>query len=1584
MARRPDSFTRRPDSFKGLDLTSPQNRIEPGRVASAVNVRAYTEGGFQIRTGLGDPIVTVDSSVNSLCRMNDTTPTGPGDGYCLIIGTEAGSLFVFPADSSAVATGLSGDPMSIVPFRPNTSVKPWGYAADSSMGVELSTKYALNDSSATFSCFGQIKVRSDGLVYKTGIKEPPLAPEVGTGNTVVVDSGPLLATSIPWTNYSGQNPDYDYGETDGPPSPTPDGTPPFIVDCANASFIKITALSGSATINGGTKIPTDLGPSTAASTNPGHYIQIAGTGMTPATATVVTGAFTDGAGNVIPKGVAPLWVPSVVDVGDAFATSAEIQVPAGAQAFQIGINSTGDTYSDNSGEFEIAVEVTTESLPPNVGILGSLSLYYWGDSPVAGGVASYLWKNPGDTGGGIPRSTSNAVGNTSGNSFIFDATFTAGEPGLPGLGTEDVPMQWYALSAESAVTGSSPVFPSPITTTYPSNTSYNNFNFCLYGKIYIPEPGQYTFVLTSHDDCIWGIQDASLVSAVASGSGEGGSVGLSNGGQTITVAQGYPLLPRQNYTSGEGGNYAQTTVVVSFAASGTYGIEVDYDYWYHSGRILLLEASPTPGAPPAIIPPLTQGVRQGVSYAYKYRSSLTGAQSNPSPTTTPSTTPVLANTVTPVYSPDPQVDKVDYYRQDTGLANFTYVATGPNTDPPTTITDSLTDAAAAGNQEMTYDDYEPVPSIDLPQAGHCNVSGGVITTLDTPFNERWLPGTIILIGYPTQLPYSFISRPISDTQVAIPGVPDGTNLVWNIAEPILANQPLAYMFGPTDNINFVFAVGDPLRPGTLYWCSGSNLDAWPDTNQFDVTDPSEALVNGAMSAGRGVLFSIRRAWIIEPNFYNALATVTGTSGSTWTLRATSIARGLFIPRCVCIEGGGNIFFRVDDGIHFSRGGAASVSITDEDLYPLFSHEGSTPQPIIRNGVTYWPPDDSRPEKQQFREQNGYLYYDYAYSFESETFVEDVEFVPDSGATAGVGIPWQQPLEALASGTPEIQNITSWSVSANVFTFVADNDFAADELVTFADMDAGGFLNGLMLPVLSSGLSSTQFEVSFPWANTGPTADSGTATPALPNYASVTLPAPPFTPEDGEYVAYSLPTSALSPETGSTTFAGAKAGIAAASWIAGGACGTANIGLWDTPFLAEVDCGWSGFTVPDLPAGAVITRIYPVLFISNLSIGAGMYVTISAGVGMAEVWNNNTGTIDGQNTAPGPEYSLGSTDADITGAYVNLNLTARTGPWPGGADISSVMLAVYYTLPSGSPPPAGQTQSLELTGTPLALPSDTVIAGVKVDFATGLAFGGVSIESAQLTVSNSPVGTAKPLNPGSWPSPYSLGGNGDLWGQGSMTGAQANDLGVTFGADLNAGSQLNLNDVSITVYYETEAHEEGSATLVYDIRAGGWILDSYDVAPTVHAPNEGESQQGILVGCIDGTVRPMESDAPEEVAGLVLSPAIGVAGWGSAYQATFEYMADSGAIVSFVAADEGNNSYAPNPIILGSTNGQITKFTTKLSPNKWKLLQQQVESTDPSLQFFFDGCVLEIKAFGSDGPFVPVRMFRPAGGEGAQR
>jgi hypothetical protein len=1110
---------KRKDSFKGMDITSPLNRLPPGRVAMAENVRAYIEGGFTLRNRLSDPVVTVDSSIHTIQRLNDTTPDGPPNGYCYIIGTDSGSAF---CNAQKVASGLTGNPISILPFRPNTSVQPWAYIGDDAPypNVTVDSGYA---------CAGMIKVRSDGVSRKMGIMEPQVAPTVSTGGTTTPINGTLYANQVPWTNAGGVNENYNYSQT------TPPGTggvgAPFIIGPLLAGSQSITlTITGSAYINGATHAPGDAGPS--GPTYPANF-----TGAGPK---IVVGAFTDGAGNVLPQ---PSPVPLVVNVGAGIT----LQVPAGAAQFQLGIDSDNAQFATNTGSFTVSGSVTVSSVATVPSTLGSVTAYVWGDSPHGAGVATYLWRNPNDTGSGISRSIGSAPVTTTNNSWQIDTTPATDNPtALP---------QWDQLTSSSTVSGEIALFPVPFSQ---SGNNATNFNACIVGTIFFPTGGVHSLTLVYKDQIMLGI-GGGVTASYSSGVAPAPYSPQGISGQTISVAASLPLV----FVSNPNGENPQQTTTLSISVpsgGGSFQFEIDWDFWYHAGRTFVMTIDGN------VIPPLPAGARTNVSYAYTYYASETGAESNPSPPSSPQITPVLDNIVSAQYSPDPQVDKVNYYRQDEALASYTYVGSGPNTNPPTPIIDSVTDLVAASNRQLEYDNFEPVPSIDLPRSGTCTVSGGVIMrTGGDYFNTRWLPGTVILIGAPPpfgdpvipQVAYTFIARPTSNTEVTIPGVPDGVGRLWNIAEPILAAQPLAYIAGPTDNINFAFGVGDPLRPGTLYWSKGSNLDAWPDTNQMDVTDPSEPLVNVVMSCGIGVLHSIFRAWFIYPNFFNALATVTGTQGTTWTLQATSINRGLFIPRCLAVEGSGNYFFRVDDGIHYSKGGAASVSITDDDLYPLFVHEGSTPQPVTRNGVTIYPPDDSKPEKQKFSIVNGYLYYDH---------------------------------------------------------------YGTD--------------------------------------------------------------------------------------------------------------------------------------------------------------------------GLPHTW-------------------------------------------------------------------------------------------------------------------------------------------------------------------------------------------------VFDIRAGGFIWDTYSVAPTAHAMNEGESEQGTMVGCVDGTLRMMTSNLTEVVSAKVVTAAVGGQGWMTAYEATFEYSCDSGATVSFIAADVGNGSYAPNPIVLEGTQGQITKFTTKVSPSKWKLIQVEFDSTDPTFQLYQEGSILAVKAWGSEGPYVNVGIFEVAGGKGGQ-
>lgn len=388
-----------------------------------------------------------------------------------------------------------------------------------------------------------------------------------------------------------------------------------------------------------------------------------------------------------------------------------------------------------------------------------------------------------------------------------------------------------------------------------------------------------------------------------------------------------------------------------------------------------------PQSPPTIT--LVSGPLTGqFQYVYKWRSSVTGAVSNPSPLSAVVTASGNQMSVATSLSTDPQVDTADVYRIDvngTGsLENLTYVGSIPNGG---TLPDFWSDLALANNPIASYADFEPFPSIGLPISGIGSWPGGsgpallTVTTGSLPLNL--LPGTpIIFMGFLVGTTYA---RPVDATHVELmlaTTLSPSVNVPFQIRNPVLAATPVPFMWGPTDNVQFMFAVGDKNNPGRLYWTTGNNPDTAADTNTQDVTSGSEILMNGCLVGGVGMVYSNQRAWLIYPNFFNALATVTGVAGSQFTLVESIANRGLAAKRGLTTDGGGNVYFISTDGVYVSPGGSGSRSITDDDLYNLFPHEGSIPQAIVRAAITIYPPSYGGIDEMKLSFASGYLYFDY--------------------------------------------------------------------------------------------------------------------------------------------------------------------------------------------------------------------------------------------------------------------------------------------------------------------------------------------------------------------------------------------------------------------------------------------------------------------------------------------------------------------------------------------------------------------------------------------------------------------------------
>jgi hypothetical protein len=321
--------------------------------------------------------------------------------------------------------------------------------------------------------------------------------------------------------------------------------------------------------------------------------------------------------------------------------------------------------------------------------------------------------------------------------------------------------------------------------------------------------------------------------------------------------------------------------------------------------------------------------------------------------------------------------------------------------------DTQSDLAIAGNPILSFENYEPFPSIDLPRSGICAVTAtlvpgtlNVTTITGDSFNVRWLPGNLINIA---GIVYTLYNRPGSTTQLCAVTTttsdtgfvtygfpPAGTNLAWNITVPTLAAEPSPVIWGPTpDNAGSFYFGLDPNNQGDLLWSMGNNFDSAPDTNRLYVTSPNEPLMNGTVTSELSTVFSTDRFWLIYPNFADAVATVTGTLGSQWTLVQSASTRGLYMRYAIAALGS-MIGWRAKDGIYVSQGGGPEQDISGA-IYNLFPHSGQVPAPVVIGGNAVYPPDDTKPNAQTITMVPGYLFYNYQDTTSTpRTLVYDME------------------------------------------------------------------------------------------------------------------------------------------------------------------------------------------------------------------------------------------------------------------------------------------------------------------------------------------------------------------------------------------------------------------------------------------------------------------------------------------------------------------------------------------------------------------------------------------------------------------
>lgn len=362
------------------------------------------------------------------------------------------------------------------------------------------------------------------------------------------------------------------------------------------------------------------------------------------------------------------------------------------------------------------------------------------------------------------------------------------------------------------------------------------------------------------------------------------------------------------------------------------------------------------------------GVGAPYNYRYVYRSSLTGAQSNPSP---PLREGIMVHRQriqgTLTAGTDTQADWIDIYRTGGALIvadnspPWFYVMSVPNTGSPT-FTDEFGDDIVIRQRQLDFDNYQPFLDLDIPRSGVVSVVGTEVTHISgDSFNTSWPPGTQMVIN---NVPYTLYAQPSSTTALSLnENAGAQTNVTWFITSPRLMAQPLPAMWGPFGGGLFepvMFATGSLHQPGHVFWTRSGNPDANSQFGSLELTNPSEPLMNGVVFRSQVFVLSSESLYVLSPT----------QVGGELRFAGAKVAgnRGLLQRNALCV-GDEGIFYLSRDGIYLTAG-AESISLTDEFLYPLFTHEGSNG--TTTNGIV--PPDFTQVARLSYGESE--LYFDF--------------------------------------------------------------------------------------------------------------------------------------------------------------------------------------------------------------------------------------------------------------------------------------------------------------------------------------------------------------------------------------------------------------------------------------------------------------------------------------------------------------------------------------------------------------------------------------------------------------------------------
>lgn len=983
-------FNRTTERFyvRGIDLNNPQDSVRQGFVPIIENVRSFTEGVIQPRQGLGGgpaalagTVLAGKSPVHSIRRLNDpasnTFARIVGVGDSLAFGTT-----VFPytrAQYNGSNVVFSGNPLALIPYRPDQSPQSWMYVGDSPGANNFMYKIAIN-----------------GTVHQMGLQPPTVPPTITNGAQVF---GTQLYTNFQnaagWTN---------------------DGTV-ITTGIASQTRVNVGVINTTVVVyDDGRAIPNGS-PGWCNIVLPAAAISVLGRG---AILEVVTGGPTLTqllVHDVFPtNSVALLSIANIIYDSGVNGTCTIQASTAVDELVQDTIIFIGGLFyarvtsiakgPDGSLSFRCSTGINTVGAGQTLAVIPSARVY--------------------DTGAGMTPAGGDPIGQR-------DITTGTPTPPVPGIGWLNINTavdltEFHTISANglgvtdddyvhlsfqttdlSAITQGRILFnnDAEVTPTYTRNFYYRAFT-----------PNDLVSATTAKDTSI-NNRNTIIINRQ-----------LDNGGRPVYSGSGLesgnddPWAARRDAREARGSRIdnppklvapgtdpnAPTTDDPARSQTGT-GASQWHELIFRRGELVRVgndesrgynningfrleltinsNTGPTVGIAINSLSlygsgALDVGDRGDVYlYRYRYRCSTTGVRSNYSPVGRAYAKPYRETvSVVCTSSTAPEVDKIDIERWGGSLTNWIYVGTCSNSTR--TFTDTIADDALVANVAFSEGDsnFQPFPCLLPPKTGTTAVAGvcGImVRDVGANFDPRWVKDTPLKIdGVQTA-----ITRVLSSSLMEIrDSLGTRSSVAWEIPQPEII-QPVRSLWGPY-NGRF-FGCGDSNNPGTVYWTTGNNPDSTQESFYLEVTATSEPLQGGGIFNGRCYVFSSERLFLLEeigPDSFIAIE-VPGRNG-------------LFSPWALCV--GERMWYLDKDGIYQTAGGDP-INITDRTMRPLFVREGTGGQAV--NGFN--PPKIVAGEEANLRlaYYDSRLYFTYRDSANTYRVLSYTVFAgPEGGSEAG--------------------------------------------------------------------------------------------------------------------------------------------------------------------------------------------------------------------------------------------------------------------------------------------------------------------------------------------------------------------------------------------------------------------------------------------------------------------------------------------------------------------------------------------------------------------------------------------------------